>query len=182
VCVETKRLQHPATSPVDFHGAGWIKCGGCWDPQQRTAGQNSLYMPGSIVPSGFKFGAMAAVGGRRFRSVGNRLWKSRTGKDRTSCRCPEKIGALLWVFRRKMGKRSTDGPCFARDNPFFELSYFRKTREGVTGYVNITRPQARALNSSAATAVNHATHSAVRADGAGGARRRRAGHCNGAHQ
>jgi hypothetical protein len=74
------KLQNPATSPeFDFQGAVEQVLADVGLTARDSGGKLSFYGQDPIVPSSFKFGAMAAVG-LAARSVAlAALWKSQTG-------------------------------------------------------------------------------------------------------
>src|ERR1700729_2888811 len=75
------KLRNPATSPeFDFHGAVNQVLADVGLTAKDSGGKLTFYGQDPIVPSSFKFGAMAAVG-LAARSVAlAALWKSRTGE------------------------------------------------------------------------------------------------------
>ena len=75
------RLQNPATSPeFDFHSAVDRVLADVGLTAKDGGGKLTFYGQDPIVPSGFRFGAMAAVG-MAARSVAlAALWKLRTGE------------------------------------------------------------------------------------------------------
>src|ERR1700704_2844991 len=75
------KLRNPATSPeFDFHGAVDQVLADVGLTAKDSGGKLTFYGQDPIVPSSFKFGAMAAVG-LAARSVAlAALWKSQTGE------------------------------------------------------------------------------------------------------
>jgi crotonobetainyl-CoA:carnitine CoA-transferase CaiB-like acyl-CoA transferase len=145
------RLQNPATSPeFDFHGAVDQVLADVGLTAKDSGGKLTFYGQDPIVPSGFKFGAMAAVG-LAARSVAlAALWKSRTGEGQDiHVDVRKALRRFCGFFEGKWETLNGRGPLMLpRDNPFFELPIFRRTRDGrhVVSLNIYPGLQARALN------------------------------------
>jgi crotonobetainyl-CoA:carnitine CoA-transferase CaiB-like acyl-CoA transferase len=130
--LETK-LQHAATSPeFDFHGAVDQVLADVGLTAKDSGGKLTFYGQDPIVPSSFKFGAMAAVG-LAARSVAlAALWKSRTGEAQDiHVDVRKALRRFCGFFEGKWETLNGRSPLLLpRDNPFFELPIFRKTRDG----------------------------------------------------
>src|SRR5260221_14195965 len=144
-------LRNPSTSPeFDFHSAVDQVLADVGMTARDSGGKLTFYGLDPIVPSSFKFGAMAAVG-LAARSVAlAALWKSQTGEGQDIYVDVRKaLRRFSGFFEGKWETINGRSPLLLpRDNPFFELPIFRKTRDGRHVVVlNIyPRLQARALN------------------------------------
>ena len=108
-----KKLRNPEISPkFDFHGAVDQVLADVGLTAKDSGGKLTFYGQDPIVPSGFKFGAMAAVG-LAARSVAlAALWKSRTG-ERQDIHVD-----VLRFLRRQMGNdQRTQPPDAASGQP-----------------------------------------------------------------
>jgi crotonobetainyl-CoA:carnitine CoA-transferase CaiB-like acyl-CoA transferase len=145
------KLQNPATSPeFDFHSAVDQVLADVGLTAKDCGGNLSFYGQDPIVPSGFKFGTMAAVG-MAARSVAlAALWKSRTGEGQDiHVDVRKALRRFCGFFEGKWETLNGRGPLMLpRDNPFFELPIFRKTRDGrhVVSLNIYPGLQSRALN------------------------------------
>jgi crotonobetainyl-CoA:carnitine CoA-transferase CaiB-like acyl-CoA transferase len=145
------KLQNPEFSPeFDFHGAVDQVLADVGLTAQDSGGKLTFYGQDPIVPSGFKFGAMAAVG-LAARSVAlAALWKSRTGEGQDiHVDVRKALRRFCGFFEGKWETINGRSPLMLpRDNPFFELPIFRKTRDGrhVVALNIYPGLQARALN------------------------------------
>src|SRR6202795_3469153 len=145
------KLQNPATSPeFDFHSAVDQVLADIGLTAKDSGGKLTFYGQDPIVPSGFKFGAMAAVG-LAARSVAlAALWKSRTGEGQDiHVDVRKALRRFCGFFEGKW--ETINGPApllLPRDNPFFERPLFRRTRDGrhVVSLNIYFGLQARALN------------------------------------
>jgi crotonobetainyl-CoA:carnitine CoA-transferase CaiB-like acyl-CoA transferase len=130
--LETK-LRNPATSPeFDFHGAVDQVLADLGLTAKDSGGKLTFYGQDPIVPSSFKFGAMAAVG-LAARSVAlAALWKSRTGEAQDiHVDVRKALRRFCGFFEGKWETLNGRSPLLLpRDNPFFELPLFRRTRDG----------------------------------------------------
>jgi len=144
-------LRSPATSPeFDFHSAVDQVLADVGLTAKESGGKLTFYGQDPIVPSGFKFGAMAAVG-LAARSVAlAALWKSRTGEGQDiHVDVRKALRRFCGFFEGKWETLNGRSPLLLpRDNPFFELPLFRKTRDGrhVVSLNIYPGLQARALN------------------------------------
>jgi crotonobetainyl-CoA:carnitine CoA-transferase CaiB-like acyl-CoA transferase len=144
-------LRNPAASPeFDFHSAVDQVLSDVGLTAQDSGGKLSFYGHDPIVPSAFKFGAMAAVG-LAARSVAlAALWKSRTGEGQDiHVDVRKALRRFCGFFEGKWETVNGRSPLLLpRDNPFFELPLFRTTRDGrhVVSLNIYPGLQARALN------------------------------------
>jgi crotonobetainyl-CoA:carnitine CoA-transferase CaiB-like acyl-CoA transferase len=145
------KLRVPATSPeFDFHGAVDQVLADIGLTAKDSGGKITFYGQDPIVPSSFKFGAMAAVG-LAVRSVAlAALWKLRTGEGQDiQVDVRKALRRFSGFFEGKWETINGRGPLLLpRDNPFFELPLFRKTRDGrhVVSLNIYPGLQSRALN------------------------------------
>src|ERR1700722_12831123 len=127
------KLQNPATSPeFDFHGAVEQVLADVGLTARDSGGKLTFYGQDPIVPSSFRFGAMAAVG-LAARSVAlAALWKSRTGEGQDiHVDVRKALRRFTGFFEGKWETINGRSPLLLpRDNPFFELPLFRRTRDG----------------------------------------------------
>jgi crotonobetainyl-CoA:carnitine CoA-transferase CaiB-like acyl-CoA transferase len=127
------KLRNPATSPeFDFHSAVNQVLADVGLTTTDSGGKLTFYGQDPIVPSGFRFGAMAAVG-LAARSVAlAALWKSRTGEGQDiHVDVRKALRRFCGFFEGKWETLNGRSPLLLpRDNPFFELPLFRKTRDG----------------------------------------------------
>jgi hypothetical protein len=102
------------------------------------------------VPSSFKFGAMAAVGLAAKAIAVAALWKSQTGEGQDiHVDVRKALQRFCGFFDGKWETLNGRSPLLLpRDNPFFELPLFRRTRDGRHVVTLNIYPglQARALN------------------------------------
>jgi crotonobetainyl-CoA:carnitine CoA-transferase CaiB-like acyl-CoA transferase len=145
------KLPIPATSPeFDFHGAVDQVLADVGLTARDSGGKLTFYGRDPIVPSSFKFGAMAAVG-LAARSVAlAALWKSHTGEGQDiHVDVRKALRRFCGFFEGKWETINGRSPLLLpRDNPFFELPLFRKTRDGrhVVSLNIFPGLQGRALN------------------------------------
>ena len=145
------RLRTPATSPeFDLHSSVDQVLADVGLTARDSGGKLTFYGQDPIVPSSFKFGAMAAVG-LAARSVAlAALWKSQTGEGQDiHVDVRKALRRFSGFFEGKWETINGRSPLLLpRDNPFFELPLFRKTRDGRQVVVLNIYPglQARALN------------------------------------
>jgi crotonobetainyl-CoA:carnitine CoA-transferase CaiB-like acyl-CoA transferase len=146
-----RKLGHPETSPgFDFHSAVDRLLADVGLTAADSGGKLTFYGQDPIVPSSFKFGAMAAVG-LAARSVAlAALWKSRTGEGQDiHVDVRKALRRFTGFFEGKWETINGRSPLLLpRDNPFFELPLFRRTRDGrhVVSLNIYPGLQARALN------------------------------------
>ena len=144
-------LRNPASSPeFDFHSAVNQVLADVGLTAKDSGGKLTFYGQDPIVPSSFKFGAMAAVG-LAVRSVAlAALWKSRTGEAQDiHVDVRKALRRFCGFFEGKWETINGRGPLLLpRDNAFFELPIFRETRDGRHIVALNIYPvlQARALN------------------------------------
>src|SRR5271169_2354012 len=127
------RLHNPATSPeFDLHSAVDQVLADVGLTAKDSGGKLSFYGKDPIVPSGFRFGAMAAVG-LAARSVAlAALWKLRTGEGQDiHVDVRKALRRFCGFFEGKWETLNGRSPLLLpRDNPFFELPLFRRARDG----------------------------------------------------
>src|ERR1700675_3053419 len=145
------KLQNPATSPeFDFHGAVGQLLADVGLTAADSGGKLTFYGQDPIVPSSFRFGAMAAVGLAAKSVALAALWKSRTGEGQDiHVDVRKALRRFSGFFEGKWETITERSPLLLpRDNPFFELPLFRKTRDGrhVVSLNIYPGLQARALN------------------------------------
>src|SRR5277367_1191073 len=127
------KLRIPANSPeFDFHTAVDQVLADVGLTAKDSGGKLTFYGQDPIVPSGFKFGAMAAVGLAAKSIALAALWKSRTGEGQDiHVDVRKALRRFCGFFEGKWETLNGRGPLMLpRDNPFFELPIFRKTRDG----------------------------------------------------
>ena len=145
------KLKNPTTSPdFDFHGSVDQVLADVGLTAKDAGGKLTFYGQDPIVPSGFKFGAMAAVG-LAARSVAlAALWKLRAGEGQDiHVDVRKALRRFCGFFEGKWETINGRSPLLLpRDNPFFELPLFRRTRDGrhVVSLNIYPGLQARALN------------------------------------
>jgi crotonobetainyl-CoA:carnitine CoA-transferase CaiB-like acyl-CoA transferase len=146
-----KKLRNPETSPrFDFHSAVDQLLADVGLTVADSGGKLTFRGQDPIVPSSFRFGAMAAVG-LAARSVAlAALWKSRTGEGQDiHVDVRKAFRRFCGFFEGKWETINGRSPLLLpRDNPFFELPLFRKTRDGrhVVSLNIYPGLQSRALN------------------------------------
>src|SRR3984885_9752677 len=148
--LETKLRVPTTSSDFDFHGAVDQVLADVGLTAKDSGGKLTFYGQDPIVPSGFKFGAMAAVG-LAARSVAlAALWKLRSGEGQDiHVDVRKALRRFCGFFEGKWETINGRGPLLLpRDNPFFELPLFRRTRDGrhVVSLNIYPGLQARALN------------------------------------
>jgi crotonobetainyl-CoA:carnitine CoA-transferase CaiB-like acyl-CoA transferase len=127
------KLRIPATSPeFDFHGAVDQVLADVGLTAGDSGGKLTFYGRDPIVPSSFKFGAMAAVGMAAKTIALAALWKSHTGEGQDiHVDVRKALRRFCGFFEGKWETINGRSPLLLpRDNPFFELPLFRKTRDG----------------------------------------------------
>jgi crotonobetainyl-CoA:carnitine CoA-transferase CaiB-like acyl-CoA transferase len=145
------KLRNPETSPnFDFHGAVDQLLADVGLTAADSGGKLTFYGQDPIVPSSFKFGAMAAVGLAAKSIALAALWKSRTGEGQDiHVDVRKALRRFSGFFEGKWETINGRSPLLLpRDNPFFELPLFRKTRDGrhVVSLNIYPGLQARSLN------------------------------------
>ncbi len=116
-----------------------------------SGGKLTFYGQDPIVPSSFRFGAMAAVGLAAKATALAALWKTRTGEGQDiHVDVRKALRRFCCFFEGKWETINGRGPAMGadQDNPFFELPLFRKTRDGrhVVALNIYPRLHTRALN------------------------------------
>jgi len=127
------KLRTPATSPeFDFHSAVDQVLADVGLTARDSGGKLTFYGRDPIVPSSFKFGAMAAVGLAAKTIALAALWKSQTGEGQDiHVDVRKALRRFSGFFEGKWETINGRSPLLLpRDNPFFELPIFRKTRDG----------------------------------------------------
>ena len=127
------KLRNPETSPeFDFHGAVDQVLADVGLTAKDSGGKLTFYGLDPIVPSSFKFGAMAAVGLAAKTIALAALWKSQTGEGQDiHVDVRKALRRFSGFFEGKWETINGRSPLLLpRDNPFFELPIFRKTRDG----------------------------------------------------
>src|SRR3984893_11811376 len=127
------KLRIPATSPeFDFHSAVDQVLADVGLTAKDSGGKLTFYGQDPIVPSSFKFGAMAAVGLAAKTIALAALWKSQTGEGQDiHVDVRKALRRFCCFFEGKWETINGRPPAMGvnRDNPFFELPLFRKTRD-----------------------------------------------------
>ena len=152
----TQKLQFQLSNPSS---ASDFNLHGCLDEvlkqvglsAQASGGTVTFYGQDPIVPSRFRFGAMAAVA-LASRSIAlAALWRSRTGEGQDITIDVRKALRRFCGFQERKWETINGRPPAKgadRDNPFFDLPLFRTTRDGrhVVALNIYPRLHARALN------------------------------------
>jgi crotonobetainyl-CoA:carnitine CoA-transferase CaiB-like acyl-CoA transferase len=160
------QLQVPVTSSeFDFHAALDQLLADVGLKAADSGGKLTFYGKDPIVPSSFKFGAMAAVG-LAARSVAlAALWKSHTGEGQDiHVDVRKALRRFSGFFEGTWETINGRSPLLLpRDNPFFELPLFRRTRDGrhVVALNIYPRLQARALELLRCTSSSEAVGNAI---------------------
>src|SRR5260221_14091081 len=146
-----KKLRNPETSPkFDFHRAVDQLLADVGLTVADSGGRLAFYGQDPIVPSSFRFGAMAPVGLAAKSIALAALWKSQTGEGQDiHVDVRKALQRFCGFFEGKWETINGRSPLLLpRDNPFFELPLFRKTRDGRHVVTLNIYPglQARALN------------------------------------
>src|ERR1700730_14326804 len=115
-----------------------------------SGGRLSFYGQDPIIPSTLRFGAMAAIGLAAKSVAAAALWRARTGEGQDiQVDVRKALRRFCGFFEGKWETINGRSPLLLpRDNPFFELPLFRKTRDGRHMVTLNIYPglQARALN------------------------------------
>ena len=167
----TEKLQSKLSNPVsapdfDLHGSVNEVLKDIGLTAADSGGKLTFYGQDPIIASPHRFGTMAAVG-LAARSVAlAALWKSQTGEGQDiHVDVRKAFRRFCGFFEGKWETINGRGPSmyFDRDNPFWEIPLFRKTRDG--GHVvalNIyPRLHTRALNFLRATDNNQSVSNAI---------------------
>jgi crotonobetainyl-CoA:carnitine CoA-transferase CaiB-like acyl-CoA transferase len=160
------KLRNTTASPeFDFRGATEELLADVGLTAADSGGKLTFYGQDPIVPSSFKFGAMAAVCLAARSTALAALWKSRTGEGQDiHVDVRKALRRFCGFFEGQWETINGRSPVlFPRDNPFFELPLFKKTRDGRHVVVlNIyPRLQARALNLLRCTNSSEAVDNAI---------------------
>jgi crotonobetainyl-CoA:carnitine CoA-transferase CaiB-like acyl-CoA transferase len=148
------KLSNPASaSDFDLHGTVNEVLKDVGLTAADSGGKLTFYGQDPIVPSSFRFGAMAAVG-LAARSIAlAALWRSQTGEGQDiHVDVRKALRRFCGFFERKWETINGRPPAMGkdRDNPFFDLSHslFRKTRDErhVVALNIYPRLRTRALN------------------------------------
>src|ERR1700721_2800475 len=146
------KLSTPATSPQFDLYAGLEEVLSCVGLSAAdSGGKLTFYGQDPIVPSCFRFGAMAAVALAAKTIALAALWKSQTGEGQDiHVDVRKALRRFCCFFEGKWETINGRPPAMGvnRDNPFFELPLFRKTRDGrhMVALNLYPRLHARALN------------------------------------
>jgi crotonobetainyl-CoA:carnitine CoA-transferase CaiB-like acyl-CoA transferase len=128
------KLNNPATSPeFDLHAETNAVLKDIGLTTADAGGKLSFYGRDPILPSPHRFGTIAAVG-LAARSVAlAALWKQSTGEGQDiHVDVRKALRRFAGFFEGKWETINGRGPAVGkdRDNPFFELPLFRRTRDG----------------------------------------------------
>jgi hypothetical protein len=150
------RLSNPVTSPeFDLHGSVNEVLNDVGLTAPDSGGKLTFYGQDPITPSPHRFGAMAAVGLAAKSIAVAALWNLRTGEGQDIHVDVRKAlrrfcGFFEGLFEPKWETINGRGPSMYgdRDNPFWDLNFFRKTRDGrlVVAMNAYPRLHTRALN------------------------------------
>ena len=146
------KLSTPATSPeFDLYARLEEVLSGVGLSAADSGGKLTFYGQDPIVPSCFRFGAMAAVALAAKTIAVAALWKSQTGEGQDiHVDVRKALRRFCCFFEGKWETINGRPPAMGvnRDNPFFELPLFRKTRDGrhMVALNLYPRLHARALN------------------------------------
>src|SRR6202140_36721 len=127
------KLSTPATSPeFDLYARLEELLSGVGLSAADSGGKLTFYGQDPIVPSCFRFGAMAAVALAAKTIALAALWKSQTGEGQDiHVDVRKALRRFCCFFEGKWETINGRSPLLLpRDNPFFELPLFRRTRDG----------------------------------------------------
>jgi crotonobetainyl-CoA:carnitine CoA-transferase CaiB-like acyl-CoA transferase len=167
----TEKLQSKLSNPVsapdfDLHGSVNEVLKDIGLTAADSGGKLTFYGQDPIIASPHRFGTMAAVG-LAARSVAlAALWKSQTGEGQDiHVDVRKALRRFSGFFEGKWETINGRGPSMHadRDNPFWEIPLFRKTRDGghVVALNVYPRLQARALNFLRASDSNESVNNAI---------------------
>jgi crotonobetainyl-CoA:carnitine CoA-transferase CaiB-like acyl-CoA transferase len=167
----TEKLQSKLSNPVsapdfDLHGSVNEVLKEIGLTAADSGGKLTFYGQDPIIASPHRFGTMAAVG-LAARSVAlAALWKSQTGEGQDiHVDVRKALRRFSGFFEGKWETINGRGPSMYadRDNPFWEIPLFRKTRDGghVVALNVYPRLQARALNFLRASDSNESVNNAI---------------------
>jgi crotonobetainyl-CoA:carnitine CoA-transferase CaiB-like acyl-CoA transferase len=146
------RLSNPVSvSDFDLHGSVNEVLKDVGLTAADSGGRLTFYGQDPIVPSSFRFGAMAAVGLAAKNIALTALWRAQTGEGQDiHVDVRKALRRFCGFFEGKWETINGRGPAMGadRDNPFFDLPLFRKTRDGrhVVALNIYPRLRTRALN------------------------------------
>ena len=128
------KLAHPATSPeFDLHKAVGDVLADVGLTVADGGGKLTFYGQDPIIPSSFRFGAMAAIG-LAARSVAvAALWRHRTGEGQDISLDVRKALLRFYGFFEEKWETINGRPPSAWDfagTPFLKLPFLRETRDG----------------------------------------------------
>jgi len=150
------KLSNPVTSPeFDLHGSVNEVLRDIGLTAADSGGKLTFYGQDPITPSPHRFGTMAALGLAAKSVALAALWKLRTGEGQDIHVDVRKAlrrfsGFFEGIFEPKWETINGRGPSMYgdRDNPFWDLNFFRKTRDGrhVVALNGYPRLHSRGLN------------------------------------
>jgi crotonobetainyl-CoA:carnitine CoA-transferase CaiB-like acyl-CoA transferase len=127
------KLSNPASSPdFDLHAETNEVLKDVGLTTEESGGKLSFYGQDPIIPSPHRFGAMAAVGMAAKTVALAALWRARTGEGQDiHVDVRKALRRFYGFFEGKWETINGRGPVMVdRDNPFWEIPLFRKTRDG----------------------------------------------------
>jgi len=161
------KLSNPvSTSDFDLHGSVNEVLKDVGLTTADSGGKLTFYGQDPILTSPHRFGSMAAVG-LAARSIAlAALWRSQTGEGQDiHVDVRKALRRFSGFFEGKWETINGRGPAMGafRDNPFWEIPLFRKTRDGrhVVALNVYPRLQARALNFLRAYDNNESVNNAI---------------------
>src|ERR1700722_394464 len=128
------KLSKPESSPdFDLHGGVEQVLKDVGMVTADCGGKLSFFGRDPIIPSSFRFGAMAAIGLAAKAIAAASLWRSRTGEGQDIAVDVRKaLRRFCGFFEREWETINGRPPAMGADavNPFFDLPLFRETRDG----------------------------------------------------
>jgi crotonobetainyl-CoA:carnitine CoA-transferase CaiB-like acyl-CoA transferase len=161
------KLSSPVTSPqFDLHASVNDVLKDVGLTAADSGGKVTFYGQDPILPSPHRFGATAAVGLAAKTIAVAALWRSRTGEGQDiHVDVRKALRRFYGFFEGKWETINGRGPSmyFDRDNPFWEIPFPRKTRDGrhVVAINIYPRLHTRALNFLRATDNNESVNNAI---------------------
>ena len=146
------KLSNPVTTPdFDLHGSVNEVLKDVGLTAADSGGKLTFYGQDPIIPSPHRFGAMGAVGLAAKTIALAALWRSQTGEGQDiHVDVRKALRRFCGFFEGKWETINRRGPAMYadRDNPFWEIPLFRKTRDGrhVVAINIYPRLHTRALN------------------------------------
>ena len=146
------KLSNPASTPdFDLHGSVNEVLKDVGLTAAHSGGKLTFYGQDPIIPSPHRFGAMAAVGLAAKTIAVAALWRTQTGEGQDiHVDVRKALRRFGGFFEGKWETINGRGPAMYadRDNPFWEIPLFRKTRDGrhVVAINIYPRLHTRALN------------------------------------